>query len=227
MSKKFRPFITKFEELVKKEGYGGISDFVNKWITEGKNFQLLHKWLLLKDLEFERQTIYAALRPYLTVPYDAPSSFWNKWNAIAEAKGFDNIDDMMDVFKKKYTNTEIANELGVTTRTIEYLSIRMNGDRNTPMRELMKEKRPSHRDEDGFTKTDVKEKWNKILTEKGFKSLKEAAAYYMEKKLSPAAMAKELGVTERALRIRMEKAGVLISKENYAAKNTEDSLGLL
>ena len=227
MPKKSKTFIRRFEGLIKEEGYEGITDFVNKWITKGGTFLTIYQWLLLKGFEMEPPTVYSNLRPYLTVPYDMSSSFWNKWNSIAQTKGFENIDKMMEIYKKKYTNTEMANELGVTTRTIEYLKIRMDGDRNLSMRELVKEKRPSHKDEDGFTKTDVKEKWNKILTEKGFKSLREAASYYMEKKMSPEAMAKELGVTERALRIRMEKAGILISKENYAVKNTEDTLGLL
>ena len=224
---KHRPFIRKFEELILKEGHEGISIFVNDWITKGGTFRTLHQWLLLKDIEVESNTVYASLRPYLTVPYDMPTSFWNKWGSVAQIKGFKDIDDLMETYKKKYTNTEMAMELGVTTRTIEYLRIRMDGDRSLPMRELIKGKRPSHRDEDGFTKTDVKEKWNKILTEKGFKNLREAAAYYIKKKMSPEAMANEMGVTERALKIRMEKAGILISKENYAANNTEDSLGLL
>ena len=227
MPRKFKPFLYQFNELILKEGYKNITEFVNKWIKDGGTFNTLYQWAMIKDLDFEYRTVYATLRPYLTVPYDVPSSFWNKWNSIAQAKGFDDIDKLMEVYKKKYTNTEMANELGVTTRTIEYLRIRMDGDRNLPMRELVKGKRPSQRDANGFTKTDVKEKWNKILNEKGFKSLRDAADYYIKNNISPIQMAEDLGVTEKSLRGRMEKAGILLSKETIAAKNSDDTLGLL
>jgi len=222
-----KPFFEKFEELIKEEGYSSINSFVDSWISKGGSFKTIHQWLTLKNININYYTAYSKLRPYLTIPYDVPSSFWNKWNIIAEAKGFKNIDDMMETYKKKYTNTEMANELGVTTRTIEYLKIKMDGDRNLPIKNLVKMKRPSQKDEDGFTKTDIKEKWIKLLNEKGFNNLKEAATFYKENKKSILEMAKDLGVTERSLTIRLEKAGILIDKKNEVPKNTEDSLGLL
>ena len=224
---KFKPFIYKFEEVIKKRGYDSITIFVNKWISEGGTFRTLHQFLLLENLDFEYYTVWSSLRKYLTVPYDDSSAFWNKWNSIAQAKGFPSLEELMKIYRKKHTTTEMANELGVTPRTIEYLLIRLDGDRNAPIKDQIREKRKSHKDEDGFTKTDVKEKWNKILSEKGFKSLREAADYYMNNKISPEGMANDLGVTERALRARLEKAGILFSKETEAAKNTPDSLGLL
>jgi hypothetical protein len=227
MSKKFKPFLLKFQELIEKEGYEDISKFVNDWINKGETFRTLHQWVLLKGLDFEHHTVWTSLRKYLTVPFDASSSFWNKWNSTAQTKGFNSAEEMMEVYRKKYTATQMATELAVTPRTIEYLLRRLDGNKDLPLKEQMQGKRPSHRDEDGFTKTDVKEKWTKLLNEKGFTSLREAANYYMENKIPPTIMARELGVTERALRIRMEKAGILLSKETEAAKNSPNSLGLL
>jgi hypothetical protein len=40
-------------------------------------------------------------------------------------------------------------------------------------------------------------------------------------------MAKDLGVTEKSLKTRLERAGVIITKEMMALKNADDTLGLL
>lgn len=233
MAKIRRTFIVKFEEFIKEEGHESIESFVNNWISKGETFLTLYQWLLAKGFNLNNpHNVYAKLRPYLTVPYDAPSAFWNKWNNIAQSKGFENIDSLMIEYRKKYTNKEIARELAVTDRTIEYLQLRLDNNRGIPLAESLRlkkqspEKILSQRDEDGFVKTDVKEKWIKLLNEKGFNGLREAANFYIENKMSPESMAKELGVTEKALRIRLEKAGILIPKEEIV-KNAEDSLGLL
>jgi len=147
-------------------------------------------------------------------------TFWEKWNGIAQSKGFTDLDNMMKSLQEKYTNKQMAEFLEVSTRTIELIWVRLhNASGSTTKKKLV-------RDGDGFSKTDVKEKWGKLLEERGFKTLREAAAFYKENKWSIERMARDFSVTTKALQKRLESAGIILPKEEAAVK-TLNPLGLL
>jgi hypothetical protein len=141
-------------------------------------------------------------------------TFWEKWNSIAQSKGFADLGTMLRAFQENYTNKEIASLLDVSSRTVEMMWVKLGG------------KRRSQRDGDGFNKTDIKEKWIKLLSEKGFQNLREAGTYYKENKISLNKMAEDLGVTVKSLEKRLEMAGILLLKEEDKVKNL-NPLGLL
>lgn len=153
-------------------------------------------------------------------------TFWEKWDVIAQSKGFANFEVMMDNLKEKHTNKEIAILLDVSQRTIEMMWVRLDVGRDSLLKDSVRTKRKSQRDGDGFNNTDVKEKWIKMLSEKGFQTLREAAAHYKGNKISIEGMANDLGVTVKSLRTRLEHAGMILPKEEEKAKAL-NPLGLL
>lgn len=153
-------------------------------------------------------------------------TFWEKWDAIALSKGFTNFDNMMEVYKEKYTNNEIAALLDVSQRSVEMMWVRLDIGRDMTLKDRVATKRKTQRDGDGFNNTDVKEKWIKMLSEKGFQTLREAATHYKNNKISLEGMANDLGVSVKSLKKRLEHAGVILTREDEKVKNL-NPLGLL
>jgi hypothetical protein len=207
--RKRETFMVQFTEYIKSEGWISITDFVNDWIKKGGTFQSLHQHLILKDIVFTKETIWANLRKHLTIPYDSPDYFWYKWDSIAKTKGFNSFLKLYEVYKRKLTTAEMAIELGVDVRTVEVLLNRMEGQNKRKGR---------HKDEQGFCKTNVKEKWNKLLKEHGFDTLKEA----WDKHKSLRALARALGVKESALWLRL--SGTKIKFRKYYQKKKKKKI---
>ena len=208
-----KPFLIQFKELIKGEGYDDISKFVNDWISNGGTFKTLHQWLLLKDFNIVYFNVWLNLRKYLTVSFDYDSSFKYKWDSIAKIKGYNTFEDLIKDYKSKYTSAEMARELGITRRGLNYILTRLENE-GKPFEDRYKSNKSIGEklvDKDGFTMTDTKEKWDKILKEKGYSSLTEAVTILNSRGLNIPKMAEELGVTQKALRWRIQKADIKLT----------------
>jgi hypothetical protein len=152
--------------------------------------------------------------------------FWEKYDGIAQSKGYDNVEEMMYAFKEKHTNSEIAEILGISLRTVEMIWVRMVAGRGVLPKDRTNKKLNIHKDGEGFNKTDVKQRWMKLLGEKGFSGLKDAADHYKNNGLTVDRMAADLGVTLKSLIKRLEAAGIILPKEEAIRKEL-NPLGLL
>jgi len=209
-----KPFLIQFKELIKEEGYDDISKFVNDWISNGGTFKTLHQWLLLKDFNIVYFNVWLNLRKYLTVSFDYDSSFKYKWDSVAKTKGYDTFEDLIKDYQNKYTSIEMANELGITRRGLNYILTRLRNE-GKPFEDRYKGDGKIGKklvNEDGFTMTDTKEKWEKILRDKGFNSFTEAITILNNRGMNIPKMANELEVTEKSLRWRIQKANIKLTK---------------
>lgn len=198
-------FIEKFGKLIKIEGFASITEFVNDWIYNGGTFKTMHDWILIKNIKIDRYTVWLNLRKYLTIPYSQENAFWYKWNSIAKTKGNKSIADLVNKYKKNLTTLEMSIELGTSVRTMEKLLFKINKLENKKTKKYSKIK-----NRDGFTKTNVKRKWEKILGEKGYKTLRNAIKDMQNKGMTTSEMAKELGVAYSTLKRRAIRGNIKI-----------------
>jgi hypothetical protein len=205
----YRPFILQFQTLIENLGYKTITEFVNKWISDGETFKSIHEWLLLKGFEFEYITIYNNLRKFLTIPYDTIDEYFYRWNGIAKAKGYKSVKQMISSLLGKYTTKEILIELDVDRGTLRDLKFRLKEQETNPRKPSNKKKQ---RTRDGFSRGSTSEKWRGIWESKGFRGFRDAIQKMRLKGMSYKDISKEFGVTPRDLRIRL-KAAKLDSKD--------------
>ena len=218
-----KPFLQQFRELIEKEGYNDISKFVNDWISDGGSFRTLHQWVLLKGVDVVYYNIWLNLRKYLTVPFDYDSSYKYKWDSIAKTKGYDTFEELINDYKnKEYTSTEMARELGITRRGLNYILTRLKNEGKSWEDRYKGDGKVGQKfvDKDGFTMTDAKEKWDRILKKKGYNSLTEAVTTLSSRGLNIPRMAEELEVSEKALRWRIQKANINISTGKKPRKSS-------
>jgi len=205
-----KPFLLQFKELIAQAGYDNITDFINEWVTNGESFNTLQQWLALKGIDMSYHNIWINLRQYLTVPFDYQSSFDYKWDNIAKTKGFDSFEELINTYKGRLTSAEMAEELGITRRGLNYLLRRME-NKDKPFEDRYKSPQSmgvKPKIEGGFTQITAKKKWEKIVKDKGYDSLSEAIADMQSKGMSIAVMANELGVSAKSLKERILKAEI-------------------
>jgi hypothetical protein len=198
----YRPFILQFQTLIGELGYKTITEFINKWISEGGTFQSISEWLLLRGFEFKFITVYINLRKFLTIPYDIMDQYFYKWNAIAKSKDFDSAQQMVSSLLSKYTINEITKELNTDRKTFKELRHRLSDPNAKPG----KPKSKKHKNRDGFARGSTSENWRSRWEEKGFKGLRDAIQKMRLRGLDFKDIAREFNTTNRNLRYRMKSA---------------------
>ena len=187
-------------------GTEDIQAFINKWMLNGGNFNTLYQHLILRGMEVRYQYVWKKLRPYLTVPYESKDQFLYKWDSLAKTKGFDDITKLMNNYADKYTSKEIADELGIGLSTAEKLRRRaLSKNRGISP---VKRKRVTHKDKQGFHRSDYKAQWKARLEALGHTTIREAVYYLRRKGKTFKQIAQALGVTDRCLRYRMKLAKI-------------------
>jgi len=212
MFRRKHPFIQKFEALVKEEGFDTSSDFVDDWIANGGTFRTIYDFVLLKGINVDKYTVWLNLRNYLTIGYGGEDAFWYKWDSLAKIRGKDSIVEWMNENRDKLTTMEIAREFGVTLRPIEKLIVRIDKLGNKEVKKYRKRK-----DSDGFTMTRTKERWLKMLNEKGYKTLREAFTDMINKGLTIEEMAYVFDTTKNTIRRRLKRAEFVLTKRKEVA----------
>lgn len=208
-----KSFIEQFQDWIEEEGYTSITDFVNDWIKEGGTFRTLHEWTALRGATVVYLTLWTALRKYITVPYSGEDQFWYKWESVAKAKGYSSVETMVKSLRK-YTTAEIARELDIAPTYAKELMRRLSYSRKrkVPEKRKMKKAKP-FKTKEGFSREETRKKWEALLKEKKFRSLRHALRILRNKGLSFERIAKELGVAYTTLRMRMDRAK--ISGDDY------------
>jgi hypothetical protein len=208
-----KPFVVQFKELIEEEGYDNITDFINNWIAKGESFESLRQWLILKGVNTTYHNVWINLRQYLTAPFDCQSSYDYKWNTIAKTKGYVSLEEMIKDYKTRLTSAEMAEELGITRRGLNYILCRID-NKGKPFEERYKGARSigeKHKIEGGFTQISAKKRWEKIVKDKGYNSLTEAVTDMHSKGMNTIKMAEELGVSPKSLKERIQKAEIQLT----------------
>jgi len=102
--------------------------------------------------------------------------------------------------------------LVVTLRPIEKLIVRIDKLGNKEVKKYRKRK-----DSDGFTMTRTKERWLKMLNEKGYKTLREAFTDMINKGLTIEEMAYVFDTTKNTIRRRLKRAEFVLTKRKEVA----------
>lgn len=199
-------FIDKFDALIKKKGFNSISEFVDDWISKGGTFRTIFDLTTLNGIHVKRYTVWLNLRGYLTIPYGEGEAFWYKWDALARTKGKDTLIDWLDDCGKNLTTLEISRELGVKIRTVEVLNERINKERNIKIKKFTK-----FRDSDGFSMTNTKEKWMKIVKELGYTTFRGAMKDLDSKGMSIGDIAVMFNTSKAVIRRRLERGNIVMS----------------
>jgi hypothetical protein len=214
--------------LAKEKKYNSITDFINSWIQSGETFKSLED--LLK-LEYgircaHSGNVWKIARNYLTIPYESDDQFWYKWDAIARAKNFKDVQDMLQDFKNRNLHvTELAIELGCSSSTIVPLLRRLSRNRvkgQISSKRTYIKRSPFHKDRDGFCHKSARDRWCSKLEEYGFRSLKDAVWRLRKKGLACKDMAKLFGVTKDDFQYRLRRAKIRIMKRKTKVSHSNN-----